>query len=620
MSWSGVDIQSTATRDQVSKERRTDFDGERAGDGWATPAAALRACALIFLASLTVMTYHLLFQFTKPSPLSTGAWLDLLPVASYAVLVALTITVVGLPVAFLVDVLSCTLLGRRQAGVGTVVVTAGMYFLGLLAFLENFLYTLEGVGLKTDNSVLLKVAFGVLAVSAGTLLARQTAKMSARGVRRMLLLMPVLCVPAVVVVIHYLASEEAPQPLVAAAEPNLLNVVILSSDGIDAERMSVYGYSRETTPFLDSKASEFRVFENAFTNNGNTTGSITSLLTGSSPLSTGVVYPPDTLNEDHAMRSLPYLLGKAGYYRSNWAVPHYADGHDQNLVGAFDVDNGYREADSLVARLPLGSGPARWFVLETLEGSEDLVLDVVGAKEMENPYSQVATVVGDTLSDDGRMASVKDEIRTKSRFFVNTHFMVTHGPSFRVKEPLFSRGEQQATAWERDFYDDAIRQFDSNVEGVYDQLLQAGKLDRTLLIVTSDHGMDYDATKRIPLMIRFPRGDLAGRFSVNVQRLDVAPTVLDALGFAPPTWMHGKSLVRTQDIPPDRQITAANTATRIFPNHYGFRPRHGDLLLTAIRCDSYVRRQPSGELERGRVSGSTARCQAAPDSPSEPGP
>ena len=186
MSLSGVDTQSTEVRQGPVE---SDDDTGRAGAGESTAAAAMRAWALIFLASLTVMIYHFLFQFTKPSPLSTAAGVDLLPVLSFAVLIAGMIAVLGLPVAILGDALSRRLFGRRQLGVGTVAVTASLYFLGVLAFLENFLYTLEGVGLKTEESILLRLVFGVLRVSVATLGARQVARMSGRGVRITALLM-----------------------------------------------------------------------------------------------------------------------------------------------------------------------------------------------------------------------------------------------------------------------------------------------------------------------------------------------------------------------------------------------------------------------------------------------
>ena len=251
-------------------------------------------------------------------------------------------------------------------------------------------------------------------------------------------------------------------------------MVILSSDGINANHMSLYGYARKTTPFLDARVSEFRVFDNAFTNNGNTTGSITSLLTGMSPLATHVVYPPDMLDGVNAQRTLPRLLAGLGYYRSNWAVPHYADGRDQNMVGAFDVDNGYGPPGPRCLTPP---GRGTCALVRGRDGGDHTApgLGCRGRQVLHNPFAEVATVAGDSLGDNSRLNAVVDEISHQSRFFINSHFMATHGPVYGVTQPFWSRGEQKV-AWDPDFYDDAIRQYDSYVGRVYDELPSPGSL------------------------------------------------------------------------------------------------------------------------------------------------
>ena len=60
----------------------------------------------------------------------------------------------------------------------------------------------------------------------------------------------------------------------------------------------------------------------------------------------------------------------------------------------------------------------------------------------------------------------------------------------------------------------------------------------------------------IPLVIRFPNGEYVGRVSQNVQTLDVAPTILDYLGFDIPKWMEGRSLI-SKPIAEERKIFIA---------------------------------------------------------------
>ena len=66
---------------------------------------------------------------------------------------------------------------------------------------------------------------------------------------------------------------------------------MISSDGVSADLMSLYGYDQPSTPFLTSLADELMIFDAAYTNNANTTGSITATLNGISPATTQVIYP-----------------------------------------------------------------------------------------------------------------------------------------------------------------------------------------------------------------------------------------------------------------------------------------------------------------------------------------
>lgn len=557
---------------------------------------------------LLVLAYHFAFQLTKPSALSAAPASQQVTAAAYGVVFVLLVTAAAVTFIHLVR--------WGLAAVGVTVKTVDLATLGTgliattgaLALLENLSYSATGRSLKTTDLVALKVALLVLALSAGGLAALSWVRWVRRHANGATTAMLILGFGAATLVIADQASATSPPTATGARQTP--NVVFLSSDGIDAAHMSVYGYTRLTTPFLDDHASEFMIFENAFSNNGNTTGSVASLLTGMSPLTTGVVFPPDALSPRDARRSLPHLLGQLGYQRSNWAVPHYADATEQNLIGAFESNNG--RSDRLgQTRVPLGDGTSRWFVSEMVRTSVDLLADVFGIRELDNPYSQVSHIVGDSLSDEERLAGTIHELAEPGPRFVNTHFMGSHGPVFNVERSEFADREQERP-WQGDHYDDAIREFDRKVEATYTALNEAGDLDDTIIVVTSDHGQQYDATKRVPLLIRLPERQGAGRYDVNVQRLDVAPTILEALGVSKPDWMEGESLLRPARIRTDREIRATTAPERKFAQQLGFRERRDGLIVTTIRCRAFVSRSPDGELRRGLVPGSTSSCRDRP--------
>src|SRR5262249_45464176 len=110
----------------------------------------------------------------------------------------------------------------------------------------------------------------------------------------------------------------------------------------------------------------------------------------------------------------------------------------------------------------------------------------------------------------------------------------------------------------------------ASADAVVDKLLSALRaqklLDDAIVVVVSDHGESlgahgedthgiflYDETIRVPLLLKLPQNQLAGRrVSTHVRALDIAPTVLEAAGIPVPSQMQGQSLLR---------VARSNTAT-----------------------------------------------------------
>lgn len=84
-----------------------------------------------------------------------------------------------------------------------------------------------------------------------------------------------------------LADDPAP-PAEARAEPRAPSVVFYLIDTCRADRMSLYGNERETTPFLDSLAGRSIVFERCYSQAPWTKPSMASILTSRYPSETGI--------------------------------------------------------------------------------------------------------------------------------------------------------------------------------------------------------------------------------------------------------------------------------------------------------------------------------------------
>ncbi|WMT57060.1 sulfatase family protein [Truepera radiovictrix] len=96
---------------------------------------------------------------------------------------------------------------------------------------------------------------------------------------------------------------------------------------------------------------------------------------------------------------------------------------------------------------------------------------------------------------------------------------------------------------------------DELLGSLLDALRETGTLDNTYLVFTSDHGWHsgehrlfhlkltpYDASVRLPLVIRgpgIPKGEVREHLVLNT---DLAPTIAAWAGVSPPAWVDGRSL------------------------------------------------------------------------------
>lgn len=69
----------------------------------------------------------------------------------------------------------------------------------------------------------------------------------------------------------------------ASAPVEKPNVILITVDALRRDRMSLYGHTRETTPYLDEFAKDAIVFENTYATSAHTSPAIVSLLTGQVP-------------------------------------------------------------------------------------------------------------------------------------------------------------------------------------------------------------------------------------------------------------------------------------------------------------------------------------------------
>lgn len=137
--------------------------------------------------------------------------------------------------------------------------------------------------------------------------------------------------------------------------------------------------------------------------------------------------------------------------------------------------------------------------------------------------------------------------RSDGPFFLWVHLFDPHS-DYDPPEPFRSRFQSRP-------YDGEIAFADGQIGRLLDYLREAGLYQQTAILLTSDHGESlgehgesehgfflYDATIRIPLIIKLPEGKTPIELREPVSLIDVAPTLLQISRIEPPDEMQGEGL------------------------------------------------------------------------------
>lgn len=589
----------------------------------------LMQCILIIFAVYFYVFMEWLFFVTKPSFMTVLSTFD-----RFTILLASTAPLLlgGIAVTILLWIPAKVIKNRMVRIICmTFVRLIAAAFLAVTLFLlvDNFTYTLFSFGVRTSGGIAVTV-YGLLLAALLYVSFRFIVRME-RALNRSVAYRALACIAVILVVLSGIAavgtsrsrgSSDVSGTMDAASLENRPFIFLISTDALNATHMSFYGYHRTTTPFLDSMKDRALVCENCFPNAGTSGASLASMLTGKLPTETKLIYPPEILKGRDAYQHLPGVLRSFGYRNIDISIRRHADPEDLNLRNSFHWAN-FRELqdtkETVDVVLFLGQEPS--YFLHTMgERIMDRFLHVIGRKIMEDPLGEVIRPVGRRYSKDGeRIKSFYRHLqRANSPLFVHMHLLGTHGPIYDSGLRLFSQGKRQSELWETDFYDDAILTFDNYIKSIVQTLRKKRLLNRSVIVLFSDHGQNFTVEDRLPLIFFFPNGEHSGRIQENVQNLDIAPTILDYMGISQPSWMRGQSLISTE-IEPDRLIFSADPKHRIISDGKGGRktkernesvPPFYQLIAMGVHCCHKYYALDLGEsvLTVSNTVGHTAPC------------
>ena len=531
--------------------------------------------ALIFLTIFSAYFYAFmewLFFVTKPSSLSTLTLFDKVKVfLTTSGIVALTL-LVCLFIFALPALLVNHPIWHPRLFYLAYLVPALMLGITALVMYDNFTYTVFKFGIiSTQGIQRAAYALGFIAFTLWMtyLIRRRVQKRRTPGSYFALGLLTFSSVVIVSVALTRGAGLNLKHNSLNTS-PHKPNILILAGDGLNAQYLSLYGYTHDTTPFLKEMAKTSLVSENAFTNASGTTASTTSMLTGREPVAVKVYRYPDVLNGNDSFQHLPGILKSEGYETVEIGTAYYMDAQELNLLDGFDIVNSQPQNQLILdaIRSVLGNSPSVFFISTIFGRARERLLHIFFIQDMTNPLEEVYNpTIGKT--DQQRVDEILDLLdHANHPLFVFAYFIDTHGPNFAPNKQVFSTNETD-DGWNQGEYEDAILSFDGSVQQIYNHLAETGELDNTIIVVCTDHGYKYTTFNRIPLLIHFPQNAHVGTREHNTQIIDVPVTLLDYLGIPKPEWMSGMSFLNSET-PVDRQIISvtAGSPTKIKPPFY----------------------------------------------------
>ncbi len=310
------------------------------------------------------------------------------------------------------------------------------------------------------------------------------------------------------------------------------NILLIDVDSWSWDHVSVQTNGVSNTPNFDAIAARGVKFTRAFAHSGWTGPSIHVLLTGQLPVPTAGTEASVQWRAKGA-RDLPEILGYYGY-RSEvfWGVTF-----GNEMGNAKHFDRAWQAPPPRPNPAPTDTDPPTYQVVDFLKSEHDApFFAYVHEVDLDRAKLFAQLPEGDPLANP-ELWKRNNTYRQLYRLLLQT--MTPEAAQTAIKT----------------HYDLMVSTYDQHLGAMMTALKDAGLEDNTIVVVTSDHGNDffehavadhgllYDSTIRVPLLVVDPRRSNPGTVvDTVVQTVDIAPTLLAAADVPVDILMAGRPL------------------------------------------------------------------------------
>jgi arylsulfatase A-like enzyme len=374
---------------------------------------------------------------------------------------------------------------------------------------------------------------------------------------------------------------------------NKPNVIILVFDAMSARDLSLYGFQRATTPNLEKFAERANVYHAHRASGNYTTPGTASLLTGTYPWTHRALGFGGPVQRDRVEQNIFAAFGKE-YNRlafSQNLLPNYFFGQFagdletilpassfsvlEQVVGESlgnDLPAAYRSFDNFLFQEAMAPGSLIFGL------ADRFLLQRRGERATSPEYPRGLAQAGEdriffSLDEvfDGLVSTIT-ELDSSGPYLAYLHLWAPHSPyrptreferKFKddfvsIEKPDHKFGdhtEYDKLSNRRQTYDEFIANVDAEFGRLIDSLGNAGLLDNSYIVLTSDHGESfergvhghvtrllYEPLTHIPLLISAPGQRTRRDIYSPTNNVDLLPTLLHVAGREVPDWTEGNLL------------------------------------------------------------------------------
>jgi arylsulfatase A-like enzyme len=472
--------------------------------------------------------------------------------------------------------------GRRTSRASLVGAFAGIFTTAtaLLFWLPRYRPGLAGWLLILILSAGLGLAAGWLAARAD-----QARTVSWRAYRSVVVATYLAALFAVLAVAGYRAflrdlplfNPPATDQVATVEQPNIL---LVTAGGLRPDHLGIYGHDPSISPNIDALAQRGARFDQARAQASWTEPSLASLLTSLYPSELDIACKAAISCQPHVDEqrvTLAEALKGAGYHAAAYLTSSW-------LTAELGFDQGFEQFETVRAEQPFDLSPMHKRALGWLLGCQQ---DAPTCRLLTEGHAWLFdTPIPAGWGGDRANARVNRflELHGDERFFLWVHYSealppydleppfhpLPEGPLaspeallrgmgyWRLGDPFAPREKLMPLDAEglAALYDGEVHRLDRLIGGLLGQLAARSLTERTLVVLTSDHGQEfmehggytyghslYDEVLHVPLIMAGPGiAALGSIIDTPVALLDLMPTLIETAGASTPPETEGRSL------------------------------------------------------------------------------